>query len=563
MAVTPTTSATFAPAFSTTTALSGTAAESSSDLGLGSDSYVGVADLGGSDEVIAQALDGNFVSGVRIDPAGDLVAQAKGFAKGLPQAGLFLARVGLLAAEGVTGAGAGAGVALAVAGGAAVLAGGGDDIFAAGVNEEGHGSSDASGIPPAGSRQPPAEVRPESPETVRAGAAGPAGVVSPQMLMVKEIRRYKAWLANPNNSYRARIAELGPCVADMFVENTVMAYFEAYFKKSAPDRVPEEWFEREVEIFFAEADHRTLTARDLVLTPEAGPDGVVSPYMLQVIETRRWKAWLAESSNPYRERIDNLGPAVVENYVEDIVARYFDEVFKDRTGPVSYLVPVINWFISAFEDRLADANKRTATPAAQAGKAPIAQVSVLRNEAINLTIEGIELILQGKVKEGRARFRDAAANYRQLRVGMLPEDRISDALFITALLFYAVEIPKDAGVPLALLARRTGMTLAEGSEPIGAGDAGPIGIVPPAILKNTEIARLTAWLKEPGNIFASRLAGAPKDQVEGAVRDIVNNWFDDFTREERAKVTVDPDKVLESWFIARFDAFLATADRRF
>ena len=133
MAVTSTTPTTFAPAFNTTTALQGTAVEGFSDLGLALDSYEGASDIAGSDEFIAQALGGNFVSGARLDPAGDLVAQARKFARGLPQAGLFLARAGLLAAEGATGAGigAGAGVALAVAR-SATLAGGG--LFAAGID---------------------------------------------------------------------------------------------------------------------------------------------------------------------------------------------------------------------------------------------------------------------------------------------------------------------------------------------------------------------------------------------------------------------------------------------
>ncbi len=136
MTVTSTMPATFAPAFRTTTALPGTAAEGSSDLGLALDSYTGAADTAGSEELIAQiTFGGNFVSGARLDPAGDLVARAKKFAEGpsAQAAGLFLARAGLLAAEGATGAGAGAGFTLAAARSAALVGGG---IFVAGDGDD-------------------------------------------------------------------------------------------------------------------------------------------------------------------------------------------------------------------------------------------------------------------------------------------------------------------------------------------------------------------------------------------------------------------------------------------
>ncbi len=109
---------TFAPAFSTTTAAPGMATEGFSDLGLALDNYEGTSDIADSDEFIALTLGGNFVSGARLDPAGDMVARAREFAEELSNAGRFLAVVGLGAAEGATGAGAGAGVVQAIARGA-------------------------------------------------------------------------------------------------------------------------------------------------------------------------------------------------------------------------------------------------------------------------------------------------------------------------------------------------------------------------------------------------------------------------------------------------------------
>lgn len=90
---------------------------------------------------------------------------------------------------------------------------------------------------------------------------------------------------------------------------------------------------------------------------EAPATTVVSPEILKNIEIGRWKEWLGLAGNPFRAQIDALPKAQVEGFVEDIVTKWFDENFYERTGKAPTEVPV-NDFETEFAKRLANANRR-------------------------------------------------------------------------------------------------------------------------------------------------------------------------------------------------------------